>query len=65
MIVFLNYVSIFIMVFSILFLLKTGVNFVSALLSNPPQRLILNSRQQLYLGLFASYFITFLLIYFI
>ncbi len=61
----LSYLSVFVFVFSILLLLKNAFNFIGALLSNPPKKFQVTSRETLYIGLASSYFITFIITLFL
>lgn len=61
----LSYLFIFVFVFSILMVLKNVFGFLSALLSNPPKKFQVTSRETLYIGLSSSYIITFIISLFI
>jgi hypothetical protein len=56
-----TYLSNFVMVFSILYVMRVGVKFISSLLSTPPKPLVLESRELLFLSLSTSYIITFII----
>ena len=49
----------FLNVFSILLVLRVFYRFISALLSNPPTRLIMNNRELIFLGISLAYTITY------
>jgi hypothetical protein len=51
----------FVFIFSILTIVRICVRFISSLFQNPPQRLILNNRELLFLGFTISYIITYLI----
>jgi hypothetical protein len=51
----------FLFVFSIIWVMKTVFNFLSALLSTPPKRFELSQIEVFYHGLLISYIITFLI----
>ncbi len=46
-------------VFSILLVLRVIYRFISALLSNPPTRLIMNNRELIFFGISLAYTITY------
>jgi hypothetical protein len=48
-------------VFSILFVLRVSYKFISALLSNPPRKLILGNRELIFFGVSLAYVITYLI----
>jgi len=56
-----TYLSSFIAVFSTIAIIRLIVNFVSALLSNPPKKMEFSDRVLTIYGLFLSYIITFLI----
>lgn len=56
-----NTIFLFVFVFSILTNLRLVVKFVSALLQNPPQKLVLSSRELILNGLMLSYLITYII----
>jgi len=53
-----TYITIFAAVFSSLPLIRLLINFIKALLSNPPQKFEVGQRALVYYGLAASYLIT-------
>jgi hypothetical protein len=53
-----TYLTIFAAVFTSLSLIRLLINFVKALLSNPPQKFEVGQRALVYYGLAASYLIT-------
>jgi hypothetical protein len=53
-----TYITIFAAVFSSLSLIRLLINFIKALLSNPPQKFEVGQRALVYYGLAASYLIT-------
>lgn len=57
----LTYLSTFIFVFSTLGIVRTGINFISSLLSDPPKPLNLSTREIILNGVFLSYIITFII----
>jgi len=57
----LTYFSTFIFIFSLLGIIRTIVNFISSLLSDPPKPLNLTNRELLINGLFFSYVITYII----
>lgn len=56
-----NTIFLFVFVFSILTNLRLVVKFVSALLQNPPQKLVLSGRELILNGLMLSYLITYII----
>lgn len=53
-----TYITIFAAVFSSLSLIRLLINFIKALLSNPPQKFEVGQRALVYYGLATSYLIT-------
>jgi hypothetical protein len=53
-----TYITIFAAVFTSLSLIRLLINFIRALLSNPPQKFEVGQRALVYYGLAASYLIT-------
>jgi hypothetical protein len=49
----------FINIFSILFVLRVVYRFISALLSDPPTKLIMSNRELIFLGITLAYTITY------
>lgn len=49
----------FLNIFAILTVLRVIYRFISALLSNPPTRLIMNNRELIFLGISLAYTITY------
>jgi hypothetical protein len=49
----------FLNIFSILLVLRVVYRFISALLSNPPIKLIMGNRELIFLGIALSYIITY------
>jgi hypothetical protein len=56
-----NTIFLFVFVFSILTNVRLVVKFVSALLHNPPQKMVLSSRELIFNGLMLSYLITYII----
>lgn len=56
-----NNLFLFFLVFSTISVLRTGFIFVSALLQNPPKKMVFNNRALTFLGVFLSYIITYLI----
>ena len=54
-------ITLFIFVFSVLAMVRLGVNFVSSLLSDPPKPLNLTIREIIISGLFLTYIITYII----
>jgi hypothetical protein len=48
-------------IFSILFVLRVSYKFISALLSNPPMKLIMKDRELIFFGISLAYVITYLI----
>lgn len=55
------YISTFVFVFTLISVMRIGVNFITALLSSPPRKLEIGQRELIYYGLSISYIITFLI----
>lgn len=55
------YVSIFVFIFSVLSILRLGINFLTSVLSNPPKKLEVGQKDLIYYGIVISYIITFLI----
>lgn len=51
----------FLFIFSVLTVLRTVFRFVSALLQNPPTRLVLEGRELIYFGITISYVLTYII----
>jgi len=58
---FVTYLSCFIAVFSTIALVRLVINFVSALISNPPRKMEIGERALIIYGLFLSYLICYLI----
>lgn len=54
-------IYLFVFIFTSLSILRTVVNFIRALLSNPPERFGITSKELIFFGLSLSYFLTYLL----
>jgi len=57
-----TYISYFTAVFTLLSLIRVVVNFIRALLSNPPQKFEISDKSLVYYGFCVSYLITLLII---
>jgi hypothetical protein len=57
-----TYICTFTAVFSLLSILRLAINFIRALLSNPPQKFEVEGRALIYYGLCLSYLITLLIL---
>lgn len=55
-------ITLFIFVFSVLAMVRLGVNFISSLLSDPPQPLNLTNREIILHGVFLSYIISYIIV---
>lgn len=55
-------ITLFIFVFSVLAMVRLGVNFVSSLLSDPPQPLNLSNQEIILHGIFLSYIISYIIV---
>jgi hypothetical protein len=54
-------ICLFLFVFSILTNLRLVIKFVSALLQNPPKKMVLSGRELIFNGLMLSYLITYII----
>lgn len=54
-------IYLFVFIFSLLNVCRTFFRFISALLQNPPTRLVLNGRELIFFGLSLSYIITYII----
>ncbi len=54
-------IFLFLFIFSILTNLRVVIKFISALLQDPPQKLVLSSRELFFNGLMLSYLITYII----
>jgi len=56
-----TYIATFTFVFTLISLMRIGINFITSLLSSPPRKLEIGQRELIYYGLSLSYIITFLI----
>jgi hypothetical protein len=56
-----NVIFLFVFIFSTLIILRTVFKFISSLLQNPPQKMVISSKELLLIGLSTSYFLTYIL----
>lgn len=54
-------IFLFVFIFSVLTVLRTVFMFLSTLLQNQPEKIVLSSRVLIYIGLSMSYIITYLI----
>jgi hypothetical protein len=57
----LGYIFLFVFIFSVLSVIRIIFKFIGSLLQNPPQKLVLSSRELFFFGLTISYTITYLI----
>lgn len=56
-----TYIATFTFVFTLISLMRIGINFITSLLSSPPRKLEIGQWELIYYGLSLSYIITFLI----